>query len=114
LFAGYAQDTSQGRQYSFTDRNHATGLQDGSGSIHDAITIQTTTKRGKINMTTQVTVKASLSPEKEVEIKITDGETIVEQNAIQNGEEITIYVYDGRTVSVKERPKATEPAKEPA
>lgn len=53
-------------------------------------------------MTTQVTVKACCSSEKQVELKITEGESLVEQLILNDGDEAERFVYDDRVISVKE------------
>ncbi len=53
-------------------------------------------------MTTTVTIAAHLSTEKEVRVKITENGSTVEEFALQDGEKVERYVYDGRKISVHE------------
>ncbi len=56
-------------------------------------------------MTTTVTIAAHLSTEKEVRVKITENGSTVEEFALQDGEKVERYVYDGRKISVHETTK---------
>lgn len=56
-------------------------------------------------MTTTVKISAHVSAEKEVRAKITDGDTVVEEFAMQDGESAERYVYDGRKIEVQEAVK---------
>lgn len=56
-------------------------------------------------MTTTVTVSAHLADTKEVVISIGD-ESGIEGYSLQDGESRDFHVYDGRTITVKEKIKA--------
>lgn len=58
-------------------------------------------------MTTTVTIRACVSPEKQVQVKITDNGSTVEEFSLQNGETAERYAYDGREISVREAVKET-------
>lgn len=56
-------------------------------------------------MTTSVKVSAHLSSEKEVRVKIMDGDSLAEVIVLQDGESKELLVYDGLKVVVEEQPK---------
>lgn len=60
-------------------------------------------------MTTQITVHAHCGEDKEVEIGIfnitENNEVTIDRRIMQNGEVDRFYVYDNRTVSVREKLK---------
>ena len=53
-------------------------------------------------MTTTVTIEAHLANSKEVEVKVFDGPKTIEEFTLQDGERAFRYVYDNRSVSVRE------------
>ncbi|WP_278366904.1 hypothetical protein [Marinobacter salarius] len=55
-------------------------------------------------MTTNVTIQAHCSDDKEVVVSMQDG-SYGETHVLQNGEEQTLYAFDDRVISVKERAK---------
>lgn len=55
-------------------------------------------------MTTEIIIKAHCSDDKEVEIKVRDGEEIL-KTSLQDGESTELYAYDDRTITVREKEK---------
>ena len=53
-------------------------------------------------MTTTVKIDAHHTTTKQVEIKITDGETVLQTMVLQDGESTQCVVYDGRVLTVRE------------
>jgi len=60
---------------------------------------------GNKKMTTQVTVTACCSEDKEVKVYLMEGEVESEDHTLQNGESKDFYVYDDREISVLEKDK---------
>jgi len=59
-------------------------------------------------MTSQVIIRAHCSDTKEVMVLVQDENGLVEEFAIQDGEETERSIYDGRSVSVMEVEKEIE------
>ncbi|NOV29165.1 hypothetical protein [Methylomonas sp. ZR1] len=59
-------------------------------------------------MTTQVTIRAHLSDEKEVRVTVKENGEVIEQFALQHGESADRYVYESREISVSEVIKGQE------
>ncbi len=53
-------------------------------------------------MTTTVTIEAHLANSKEVKVKVFDETKTIEEFTLQDGERAFRYVYDNRTICVRE------------